>query len=130
MHQSSSASAFGGEASVAGGPAGATASVKGGAAAAAAVVAAGDGPRPDDALRRLRGLAQALEMVDAALVQNAYLPQLLLYRCAQGACPLGCRLNFGQRHTGWPWPWPWRLRHPARAPPNRLAFALAGTSTP
>jgi hypothetical protein len=74
MVQSSAMSTMGGEASMA---AGAIAAAAG---AAADKDAAAEAPVQEDPLRRLRGLKEALEVVDAALVQNVYLPQLLLYR--------------------------------------------------
>ena len=43
--------------------------------------AAGDAAAAPDPIHSLRGLLEALELMDTALVQNRYLPKLLLYRC-------------------------------------------------
>jgi hypothetical protein len=66
---------MGGEVSMA---AGASAAAGGAAGSTADKDAAAEAPAQEDPLKRLRGLKEALEVVDAALVQNVYLPQLLL----------------------------------------------------
>ena len=81
MMQNSAISTMGGEASKAAGAAAAAAG-----AAGAAADKEPEAPVQEDPLRQLHGLREALEVVDAALVQNVYLPQLLLYRwAARGA---------------------------------------------
>lgn len=53
----------------------------GGAAASAALLAAASGPQLEPWVK-LPGLAEVLAVMEAAVSQNIYLPQLLLYRCA------------------------------------------------
>ncbi|KAF6261369.1 hypothetical protein COO60DRAFT_1625359 [Scenedesmus sp. NREL 46B-D3] len=63
-----------------------------GAAAAAALLAAAAGPQPEP-WTRLAGLAEALAVMEAAISQNMYLPQLLQYRDIRPPPPPSSQLS-------------------------------------